>query len=448
MQKLSKTIADLDEQTGAAEQIIQLDPVYAAAYSAGQLSYDTIHKTIVADTGYTNVRVQIGQEMHVPFYNDSGAEIINGRVINGQGIDATSNTIKGKPADASHPATSSVILGLATHNVGIGEVGLATSSGNVNDIDTSGLAESGIVYLSAEAGGKLTNDRPTFPAKITIIGTNVHIGTTDGIMIVKLDPFTRGTASKSYSFTSNGIAGGSYYVAGFYEADAGDMNLSNGTLTGDFGTANIAYAAHAFAVAGGGTTDAGTVELWVDGDSIIDDGTVTTSDSERISLDITTESVDAYLETSKKWLGIVTYRLNPVGATTFTADFNVGICKYEDFFNRDITITSLEVVGLSSANPTDTSFNVELLHHKAIGWTYHATAFIPGDGAICDWATDMAPYDNITNGEYFAYKRTNLDTFIEGSAQEGLMIRVTTSQSNSVQSMDIHANGVIEELIY
>ena len=64
------------------------------------------------------------------------------------------------------------------------------------------------------------------------------------------------------------------------------------------------------------------------------------------------------------------------------------------------------MVGLAGA--TDASFNVELLHHKAAGWTYDAAAFIPGNGALAAWSTDMAPDDNLVNGEPFAWKHINL----------------------------------------
>ena len=65
-------------------------------------------------------------------------------------------------------------------------------------------------------------------------------------------------------------------------------NLTQGTTTQTFGTANISYASHPFVVAGGaGTTDAGVVGLRVTGTRIQDDGTRTVGYADTIITDIT-----------------------------------------------------------------------------------------------------------------------------------------------------------------
>ena len=162
--------------------------------------------------------------------------------------------------------------------------------------------------------------------------------------------------------------------------------------------------------------------------------------------DITTVALDDYFETPEKFVGIVEFELYVVSGapTAYSVDFNYGYSKYEDFGNNDITLTTIEVVGLGNTN--DTNFDIEVLHHKMTGWTYAATGFLPGNGKIADYSDDLAPYDNIFNNEPFAWKRTNLNTFIDSNGSEGVLYRVTTGTNNTVQNMDMHISGLIESV--
>ena len=108
------------------------------------------------------------------------------------------------------------------------------------------------------------------------------------------------------------------------------------------------------------------------------------------------------------------------------------------------TVKSFECVWLGGAN--DSSFDVALLHHKATGWTYAATGFVPGNSAICRRTVDQAIEADVKSGEHGAYKRISLDTFVDGDALEGVIIEVTTGAAGTIQTMDLHISGVSEEL--
>ena len=82
--------------------------------------------------------------------------------------------------------------------------------------------------------------------------------------------------------------------------------------------------------------------------------------------------------------------------------------------------------------------------HRATGWTYAATGFIPGDGSVAQWSTDLAPYDDIIADEPFSWKRTNLNQMVEGSKSEGIIYRITTTSNRAVLRMDMHLSGVLE----
>jgi len=260
-------------------------------------------------------------------------------------------------------------------------------------------------------------------------------------------PSTRLATTKSYSLTTQGIISGTYYVAGYYNAPVADANLDEGGATVTLGSANISYAAHAFLVAGGAGSaagGAGAVEIEVSGTSITDAGVRTTSDTEIIVADITTLSVNQFLETAKKWLGQVVYTLqNASGSTqtTFSADFNYGFNKYEDFGNRNFTVTDFECVGLAGA--TDSGINIRLLKQDADNWTYDAAAFVPGGTELLNMSTIHSTEKNISNGIEFAFKRAALSSQIDGADSEGVVIEIITGIANSIEIVNAHIGVTI-----
>lgn len=248
-----------------------------------------------------------------------------------------------------------------------------------------------------------------------------------------------GELVKTYPFSSPGGGSGTYYVGGYYKAPIADANLTQASTTRTYGTANIAYGAHAFIVCGAaGSVDAGVVGIRVTGTSITDAGVRTTSDSETLSADITGVSTDQYLETAKKWIGQVTFELYTVSGspTAYSLDFNYGLAKYEDFANNNFDVHKIEMVGRAGAN--DSAFNVELLHHKATGWTYSAAAFTPGSTAITSLQSVYNTEYQLANGEDFAFKVTGIDQEVAGAGSEGTMFRITTGANNSVETSSIH----------
>jgi hypothetical protein len=216
----------------------------------------------------------------------------------------------------------------------------------------------------------------------------------------------------------------------------------------NYGTAGQTYAAHAGIVpAGPGVVDTGQVGLRVSG--IIDDeeGTQQAGQTGIITEDITTLTADVMAETSEKFSGQIAFELYVVSGipTAYSLDFNYGYSKYEDFQNRDVTVTGVECVWQGNAN--DISFDIALLHHKATGWTYAATGFTPGNGDIARKSVDQALAGDVVNGKDGAWKRININQFIDGNASDGVIMEVTTGANNTIQTMDMHLSAVSEELL-
>lgn len=271
-------------------------------------------------------------------------------------------------------------------------------------------------------------------------------------------PSGTGISFKSFSIQTD--QSGTDYIAGYYDFDSNDANLTQGLATIQFGSTNTSYAAHASIIAGGpGTVDTGTIGLRVNGTSINDAGTRIALDSETVTTDITTLSVNEYLETSKKWLGTITFELFSTSGspTTYSLNFNYGLSKYEDFGNNNFEVNQLEIVGKSAGN--DSGFNVKLFHHNASGWNYSATGFVPGGTEIASLSGSHSPEDDISNSEHFAFKRSNLSTFVNGQTSEGVVISIDTSVAQVIEHMDAHigvlgliagndVSGITNDIIY
>ena len=245
--------------------------------------------------------------------------------------------------------------------------------------------------------------------------------------------------SKSFNFSSPSGSSGTFYSGGYYNWTATNATLNQGALTVTHSAANSPSACHIGIVAGGvGVVDFGVVKLTVAGTTIDDEGNRSASQTVTIVADITTLSLDQYVETTEKWIGQVTIALAVASGTpiNFNLNFNYGCSKYEDFGNQAFTINTLECVGRAGAN--DVGFNLRLFHHSSTGWTYAAAGFVPGGAVLANMNTDYSTERNLASGESFAYKRIDLNTDILGDDSGGLVLEVVTSANKAVESMDVH----------
>jgi hypothetical protein len=255
------------------------------------------------------------------------------------------------------------------------------------------------------------------------------------------EPAAKGTTGTNYTLKSYALADvgseDTSYAAGFYDYSSTSVTLSiGGTVTQTFGSANRMSGAHAFVVASGpGSTD---LVLTVSGASINDAGVLNSSDSEIIVPDTDQATTNQYFETSKKWVGQITYTLTGASGS-FT--FNYGFAKYEDFGNRDFTVQDFEFVGKAAANSTNNL--IVLLHHSPVGWTYAATGFKPFPTVIASNVNDLSTFRDFTVNTHFAYKRANLSYFVEGSALEGVIIEYDQSTNNPIYYANLHVGVLI-----
>jgi hypothetical protein len=395
-------------------------------------------------TGQSGVVWQGALEDLFQFYNNTGGTIANGTPLYYSGVNGDS-ILTCDYATAAIDFTVLRYAGMATGDVPNNSWGFGNVRGKVREINTSSLSQIGAVFLGTDSLPTMT--KPAYPNKVLILGGVIKVDAVDGILYH--DPslaLERQLKTKSYTFTSQGISSGQYWIAGFYDYPATDANLTQASTTITYGTADIAYEAHPFIVAGGaGTVDAGQVGLRVTGTAVFDDGTQSSGYADTIITDITTMSLNDYTE-AVKFLGTVTYELITISGspTTYSFDFNYGYAKYDDIGDRDFYITGLECIWQGGTSDA-TGFDIELLHHKNTGWTYSAAAFEAGNGAIAQRSVDQASYLRVALGTQSAWKRTDLNTFIDGAGGiEGFIWRINTGANNTAQNLNLHIEVALD----
>jgi hypothetical protein len=225
-----------------------------------------------------------------------------------------------------------------------------------------------------------------------------------------------------WSFSSPFGSFGTYYIAGFYVHGSTSFIPAGGTT---LGSANTAYAAHAFLVLGATSTD---MVVRVTGTSITENGIRVASDFEDI--DTSSGVLNDYFETQKKWIGQVSYSLQSGTGVVI----NNGLCKYWDNQNSDFRITGLEVTGQAGSN--DSAPNFRLYRHSPRGWTFNAGDEATPPTPIADMQSDYETEYQFSNGQPFAWKRIGLSEEIAGNGDEGIICQIVTTSNKAVEILN------------
>ena len=206
-------------------------------WDAGTLYFDSARNNLVFYDFNSEVALDIGKELWIDVYNNSGELIPDGAAVY---LDRENTAIPTVIlAKANSPITSRSIIGIATHDIEHGTIGRVTTNGLVRNLNTSNLDAGSTIYLSPTVRGGLTTNRPVFPYYIIILGQCLRSHPTEGLIAVNVkgtiaDIFVNawnGTFLENYNFTvsSNGslVTG---YLSGDITPDFLTMNFSDGLL--------------------------------------------------------------------------------------------------------------------------------------------------------------------------------------------------------------------------
>ena len=132
--------------------------------------------------------LQVGQEVYILIYNDTGDEIANGTTLRPLAAvlvgDLTVPTVEFAKADVFSTVEGTIMM--ATMAIPNGEVGLATRFGRVRGINTDGLTPGDAVFVSATTAGGYTTTEPEFPNYAISIGGILVADVSDGEIIISV----------------------------------------------------------------------------------------------------------------------------------------------------------------------------------------------------------------------------------------------------------------------
>jgi len=160
---------------------------------AGTMSWNDADGTADLKLKGGNVTLQIGQEEVVRIVNKTGVNLLeeNYQAVYISG--AQGQRLKVDLALATTDGTSAGTIGLVTETIANNQEGFITSSGLVNEINTTGSlqgetwADGDILYLSPTTAGDITNVKPLAPDHTVIMGFVVYAHANNGKIYVKVD---------------------------------------------------------------------------------------------------------------------------------------------------------------------------------------------------------------------------------------------------------------------
>ena len=153
-------------------------------HQEGVLFYDYTDHSLAYYNEAEQVTVNIGREMLVRVYNNSGALLVDGDAVYISGTDTNfPGVVK---ASAASEITSKSILGLITAPIPANGYGYVCVSGLVNDLNTSAYPTGTILYLSPTTG-QLTDIAPLQPNYVVEMCTVIFRDAVKGRVYVNVD---------------------------------------------------------------------------------------------------------------------------------------------------------------------------------------------------------------------------------------------------------------------
>lgn len=148
-------------------------------HAEGLSFYDDAKGCLSYYNDEADVTVNMGQEVLIPVYNNSGSDIANGKVVYPTGVDIATGRVTIGLADST-VKNKCRLVGMATHSIENGTTGYVTRLGEVGGLVTTGL--SGILYLTTDGDYSMTP--PDDGAFVVIIGAVGKVSGTDGTIII------------------------------------------------------------------------------------------------------------------------------------------------------------------------------------------------------------------------------------------------------------------------
>ena len=164
-----------------AREII-LTPISTPTHTRGKLYFDDVNDCLSYMDSISGRSTQIGYEVLMAARNNTGSTITNGQVVYVSGAIGNNSTIALAQANAE---ATSVIIGMATHDIANNSIGRVVITGLANDLNTSAFSDGDEVFLSSTVAGGLTTTPPASPNFVIKVGVVERSHVTLGKIMVR-----------------------------------------------------------------------------------------------------------------------------------------------------------------------------------------------------------------------------------------------------------------------
>jgi hypothetical protein len=182
--------SDITSMTGITGGIstpdyVDFDTGATVTNAAGRIYWDANYGGLSYGMVGGNVIDQIGQQVYQRCYNNTGSSIAKGAVVYVTGSSGTRTTIA--KAIATTDPTSASVIGVTAEVIADSAEGFVITEGEIRNVNTSGIGDGEILWLSPTTAGGYTDVKPTAPNHLVMVGYCVKGGSTGGgIIYVKM----------------------------------------------------------------------------------------------------------------------------------------------------------------------------------------------------------------------------------------------------------------------
>lgn len=162
---------------------IDIDTAAVAADAVGRIKWNATDGTTDVGLVGGNVTLQVGQQEYMRVKHADNAGLERGKVVYFVGADGNNKTVR--YASASVEVSSVDVLGVMAETVTGGNNGWCCTFGFLKGLNTNGLTEGTIAWLSASPGG-VTSTKPTAPTHGVQVGYVIRKQQNNGVLFISV----------------------------------------------------------------------------------------------------------------------------------------------------------------------------------------------------------------------------------------------------------------------
>lgn len=161
---------------------VQFDTTAVETSATAKVVWDSGDGIATLGLSGGNVVAQIGADTFVRVYNATGSPFTRGQVVRLDGSQGLRLSVS--LAQATNDANSSKTLGVTAEAIANNAEGWVMTSGHLHALNTNGMTEGALAWLSPTVAGGITTTKPSAPDHLVLVGQCVKKAGGAGILFV------------------------------------------------------------------------------------------------------------------------------------------------------------------------------------------------------------------------------------------------------------------------